>query len=246
MGNNELPGSAESTQSRPVTRSRSKRSKYFINVPKSTSFLKGESCDIENPGAKLKGERKVAQKKLRKFASESLASPRKRKCSEKEAKAEVENNASDVKSEQIGTLLKTPTKSRKYASPNPPKSPSKAKLSSPRKRIKIEPGSLTPPENWERIYSLVEELRSDRSAPVDTEGGHELPEKHLGEVVYRFQVLIALMLSSQTKDAVVGETMRILQKVGLKYQRLMIIIAISLLYKYCWLNVFPLSFPMCF
>ena len=91
---------------------------------------------------------------------------------------------------------------------------------SPRKRPKIEPGSLPPPSNWERIYSLVTELRADRTAPVDSDGASALPEKHLGEIVYRFQVLVALMLSSQTKDAVVGETMRVLQQHGLTVQNI--------------------------
>eukprot|EP00571_Detonula_confervacea_P010932 CAMPEP_0172302772 /NCGR_PEP_ID=MMETSP1058-20130122/4426_1 /TAXON_ID=83371 /ORGANISM="Detonula confervacea, Strain CCMP 353" /LENGTH=402 /DNA_ID=CAMNT_0013013373 /DNA_START=257 /DNA_END=1465 /DNA_ORIENTATION=+ len=117
-----------------------------------------------------------------------------------------------VTPEKKGSVMKTPTKR---------KPPAKSKSTSPRKkRIKIEPGSLDPPENWERIYKLVEELRLDRSAPVDTDGGHELPEKHLGPVVHRFQILTALMLSSQTKDAVVGATMRDLQKHGLTVENI--------------------------
>ena len=101
-----------------------------------------------------------------------------------------------------------------------PESHAKGKSMSPRKRIKIEPGSMAPPDDWERIYKLVEELRSDRSAPCDTDGGEALPEKHLGPKVYRFQVLTALMLSSQTKDAVVGVTMRALQKHGLTVENI--------------------------
>jgi endonuclease-3 len=61
----------------------------------------------------------------------------------------------------------------------------------------------------------VEELRQDRTAPVDSDGSEALPDKSQGEKVFRFQVLIALMLSSQTKDAIVGETMRALQEHGL-------------------------------
>ena len=83
---------------------------------------------------------------------------------------------------------------------------------SPRKkRLKIEPGSLTPPSNWQMLYSIVEELRADRTAPLDSDGGEALPQTHLGPKVYRFQVLVALMLSSQTKDAVVGNSIRALQ-----------------------------------
>ncbi len=87
--------------------------------------------------------------------------------------------------------------------------------SSPRKRKRIEPGSLDPPKDWLRLYAIVEELRQDRTAPLDSDGGEVLPERHRGEKVYRFQVLVALMLSSQTKDATVGEAMRALQKHGL-------------------------------
>lgn len=111
-----------------------------------------------------------------------------------------------------GEIVTTPMKRR-----SPPK---KSKSTSPRKRVKIVPGSLDPPENWEKVYKMVEELRSDRSAPVDTDGGHELPEKQHGPVVHRFQVLTALMLSSQTKDGVVGQTMKALQKHGLTVQNI--------------------------
>ena len=80
--------------------------------------------------------------------------------------------------------------------------------------------SIKPPAGWEDIYSLVEELRFDRTAPVDSNGSEVLPQRHLGERTFRFQVLIALMLSSQTKDAVVGETMRNLQDYGLTVEKL--------------------------
>lgn len=119
---------------------------------------------------------------------------------------------------------KSPSPSKAKAPSTPKRTPKKktsAKTpgSSARKRTprtpKIEPGSLDPPKGWEDIWSLAEELREDRSAPVDTDGGHELPERHRGDKVWRFQVLVALMLSSQTKDAVVGNTMRALQVHGL-------------------------------
>ena len=83
-------------------------------------------------------------------------------------------------------------------------------------RVTPDPGLVVvPPQGWETIYSLVEELRSDRSAPVDTNGSEALPQRDLGDKVFRFQVLVALMLSSQTKDGVVGDTMRALQQHGL-------------------------------
>ena len=131
-------------------------------------------------------------------------------------KTPTKSTKAPSKSAQLNGVVSSPRTSPRSAKNSPPKSTSK----SPRKRLKIEPGSLNPPQNWERIYSLVTELRSDRTAPVDTDGASALPEKHLGEVVYRFQVLIALMLSSQTKDAVVGETMRALQAHGLTVENI--------------------------
>jgi len=135
--------------------------------------------------------------------------------------AKQPSSPADVATKTKGkTAVKTPTKRKSPTkSKSPGKSPGKSPSRSPR-RVRIEPGTLKPPANWEKIYSLVEELRADRSAPVDTDGGEALPEKHLGEVVYRFQVLTALMLSSQTKDAVVGETMRILQGHGLTVENI--------------------------
>lgn len=91
------------------------------------------------------------------------------------------------------------------------------KTNSSKKKVKvtIEPGSLQPPSGWQDIYSLVEELRADHTAPVDSDGCNALAQRDRGPQVFRFQVLIALMLSSQTKDAVVGDTMRNLQRFGL-------------------------------
>ena len=112
----------------------------------------------------------------------------------------------------------SPAPKRSIQKPTTKKSPAKKAKSSPKKSPKRkapEPGTVKPPSGWEDIYSLVEELREDRSAPVDSDGGEELPDRDGPPEVFRFQVLIALMLSSQTKDAVVGETMRILQKHGL-------------------------------
>jgi endonuclease III len=137
----------------------------------------------------------------------STASPRKKK--EKATNVTARSPSTpDRTTKQDDKILKTPS----------PKKKDPTKLKSPpssRKRQRIEPGSIDPPEHWEAIYTLVEELRADRTAPMDYDGGQALPERHRGDKVYRYQVLTALMLSSQTKDAVVGDAMRSLQKYGL-------------------------------
>jgi len=136
-------------------------------------------------------------------------------------------NAKTISTKTATTPTKTTTTPPN--TPSPKSSSTKKKnattssssSSSRKKRQRILPNSQPPPtKNWYSIYTLVQELRSDKSAPVDTDGSHALPERHLGDDVYRYQVLIALMLSSQTKDAVVGETMRALQKHGLTPQNI--------------------------
>jgi endonuclease-3 len=125
----------------------------------------------------------------------------------------VESQATTPKSPRARTKPKLEAVT---PSPNPKK---KAPRKSPTKKT-LQPGSLPPPLGWESIYSLVEELRQDRSAPVDSDGSEALPQHDLGETTRRFQILIALMLSSQTKDAVVGETIRGLQEYGLTVDNL--------------------------
>ena len=178
----------------------SKTSKYFA------SGAGGGKQQSSSAPAPLKG---TAEFGMAADSPSPTKSPSKtRKGKRKSPPVTPDSKADNLKTPPTKRRTKSPTKSTKSTSP------------SPRRRIKIEPGSLDPPPNWERIYKLVEELRSDKSAPVDTDGGHELPEKHHGPIVHRFQILTALMLSSQTKDAVVGETMRSLQKHGLTVQNI--------------------------
>jgi endonuclease III len=80
----------------------------------------------------------------------------------------------------------------------------------------------SPPPDWQTIYSLVEELRQDRTAPCDHSGCEALAAEgdpsdyatQSSSPEYRFRVLISLMLSSQTKDAVVGAAVRAMKVDG--------------------------------
>merc|ERR1712003_83526 len=74
---------------------------------------------------------------------------------------------------------------------------------------------INAPTNWQITYSIVEELRKDKTAPIDYSGADILPQRCRGDVIFRYQVLICLMLSSQTKDVIVGQTIKSLQKHGL-------------------------------
>lgn len=90
---------------------------------------------------------------------------------------------------------------------------------------------IYPPANWAQIYDAVKEMRKTVLAPVDTMGCERLAEEHVSPRVSirilspnmessitqlilkdkRFQTLIALMLSSQTKDTTNALAMRRLQ-----------------------------------
>lgn len=81
----------------------------------------------------------------------------------------------------------------------------------PAKRIKGEPLSLDPPANWEKMYEITANMRKSIQAPVDTMGCETLALKDIPPVDQRLQTLVALMLSSQTKDTVTAVAMHKLQ-----------------------------------
>ncbi|MCJ1462165.1 DNA N-glycosylase and apurinic/apyrimidinic (AP) lyase [Pseudocyphellaria aurata] len=67
------------------------------------------------------------------------------------------------------------------------------------------------PKNWEEMYDSMKEMRKRSLAPVDTMGCETLAEERVSPRDKRFQTLIALMLSSQTKDTTNAIAMRRLQ-----------------------------------
>ncbi|PYH41280.1 endonuclease III domain-containing protein [Aspergillus saccharolyticus JOP 1030-1] len=81
----------------------------------------------------------------------------------------------------------------------------------PARKVKVEDGSyaVEPPSNWETIYTIVKKMREENpTAPVDTMGCAELYWRASSPRDRRFQTLIALMLSSQTKDTVTAVAMQ--------------------------------------
>lgn len=74
--------------------------------------------------------------------------------------------------------------------------------------------SAEAPKNWESILSKITKFRSLNKAPVDTLGCTSQAET-TNEKTYRYQILVSLQLSSQTKDQVNAATMTILKKHGL-------------------------------
>jgi endonuclease III len=58
---------------------------------------------------------------------------------------------------------------------------------------------LDPPVNWQEIYKNIQKMRETKNAPVDSMGCEECASG-TDEKSRRFQILVSLMISSQTKD----------------------------------------------
>jgi endonuclease III len=71
--------------------------------------------------------------------------------------------------------------------------------------------SAKPPPNWERVYELTREMRLRTPAAVDTMGCERLADRTDSPKNQRFQTLVSLMLSSQTKDTVTAAAIRSMQ-----------------------------------
>ncbi|CAO3653060.1 unnamed protein product [Cunninghamella blakesleeana] len=81
------------------------------------------------------------------------------------------------------------------------------------KRIKKENiNSSVPPSNWKVVFNRIKLYRQQHEAVVDTMGCACLAEKDAPPKQQRFQTLVSLMLSSQTKDTVTSVAVKTLQK----------------------------------
>jgi len=77
------------------------------------------------------------------------------------------------------------------------------------------------PENWEQVYNNILEMRKNFTAPVDSMGCERAHDNKAEPKVQRFQCLVSLMLSSQTKDEVNFAAMTRLKDHGLTVENLL-------------------------
>ena len=123
--------------------------------------------------------------------NESHGNSKKLKNKKKEhIKIEVENSLNDAKESKV------------YASSNEPNK------------------QVSTPPNWEIVYNNILEMRKDLTAPVDTMGCEKAHDPNADPKVQRFQCLVSLMLSSQTKDEVNFAAMTRLKENGLTVENL--------------------------
>lgn len=79
--------------------------------------------------------------------------------------------------------------------------------------VKVESNTWMPP-NWETLFANIKVMRQNKTAPVDEMGCHKCADPKATPKTSRYQSLIALMLSSQTKDQVTHAAMQRLNKYG--------------------------------
>ncbi|VEU41508.1 unnamed protein product [Pseudo-nitzschia multistriata] len=135
---------------------------------------------------------------------------------------DVSSEKNDSKTKTIAKTkskakTKTPTKTAAETKKKSGGKKKKAKTTTKKKKATTGTAIWQAPAGWRETYTLVEELRKDKTAPCDYMGAEALvmpmrDETENGDEdllkTRRFQTLIALMLSSQTKDAMVGQAMK--------------------------------------
>lgn len=75
--------------------------------------------------------------------------------------------------------------------------------------------------NFKQTWSLIKTMRQQNVAPVDQMGCDSLADRNASPKVKRFHTLVALMLSSQTKDTATALAMTRLKKHGLTVENIL-------------------------
>ncbi|KAF8959767.1 DNA glycosylase [Flammula alnicola] len=143
-------------------------------------------------------------------------SPRLSKRVKTEVKAETIADLEDLKV----TPGSTPTKTSRPTEPSNAiasgsSTPLKRDVKSP-KKVKAVPQTLDKPHpappNWRETYDTIKQMRSRFVAPVDTMGCQQAQVEETDPKNRRYATLVALMLSSQTKDEVMNAAVSNLRK----------------------------------
>ena len=78
--------------------------------------------------------------------------------------------------------------------------------------------SVLYPPNWEKTWSRIEEMRKKYKAPVDSMGSSAMGSKTSAN--YKYEVLVGLMLSPQTKDEQTYKAINALKTNGLTMENI--------------------------
>lgn len=140
----------------------------------------------------------------------AISQDRKRKRDHDFLSNEIKRSASTAPSHRTSTTPEKPTIIKKEETESKP-TPKPRSRRLPARRSTGANGvvKVEPPSNWENIYDIVKEMRrKNPTAPVDTMGCSQLYWRSSSPRQRRFHILIALMLSSQTKDTVTAIAMQ--------------------------------------
>lgn len=115
---------------------------------------------------------------------------------------------SEIVEEALSSIASPPSKAKTER--RAPRKPARKVTDRSTGEMKVEP-----PSDWEEMYQLVRQMRAPggiaHGAAVDTMGCERLADRGASEKDQRFHTLIALMMSSQTKDTVNAVVMKKLQ-----------------------------------
>ncbi|KAJ3090390.1 DNA N-glycosylase and apurinic/apyrimidinic (AP) lyase [Quaeritorhiza haematococci] len=99
-----------------------------------------------------------------------------------------------------------PTPNSNTASPStetPTPKSGKPRIKRPKERTRCKT-----PERWQDVYNGIKAFREKNQAPVDTMGCERLGDLSQEPKVFRYQTLVALQLSSQTKDPITADAVK--------------------------------------
>ena len=122
------------------------------------------------------------------------------------ADSKVAEEPKDDEEEEVEVKVKVQPAEKSVAVKVPPKPAKKKK----------DTGKL--PSNWRTVYDNIVKMRAETPAAVDTMGCDQCVDADGDEKVRRFQCLVSLMLSSQTRDPITFATMEQLKSQGLSVQ----------------------------
>lgn len=174
----------------PRRTTRSSLARFALNAASSTATSSSQTPDIEDSIG-------PPSKKRRRGSDASLSS--------EFTKPESDEDEDD----KLDAIAAAPSKSARRA-------PARARKPA-RKVADPTTGetSISPPSDWEEMYNVVRKMRAPggaaHGAAVDTMGCERLADRNASPKDQRLHSLIALMLSSQTKDTVTAVVMRKLQ-----------------------------------
>ncbi|PNP52560.1 hypothetical protein THARTR1_06907 [Trichoderma harzianum] len=180
---------AAGSASPPRRTTRSSLARFALNAASSSTTSTSQTPDIEDSIG-------PPPKKRRRGSDASLSS-------------EFTKPESDDEDDKFDAIAAAPSKNARRA-------PARARK--PARKV-ADPAtgetSISPPSDWEEMYNVVRKMRAPGGAAygaaVDTMGCERLADRNASPKDQRLHSLIALMLSSQTKDTVTAVVMRKLQ-----------------------------------